>query len=121
MSTPKKKTITEDQAQPEQIQKPNPSADPERIEFYIRHIGIALSCLNCISDHEDEIEEALYNASGLDFETYYTALEMVVELAEKLHSYNLGEENITARIMELVAADGITNPLEREVNPFTIP
>ena len=121
MSTPKKKTITEDQAQPEQIQKPNPSADPEHIAFYIRHIGIALSCLNCISNHEDEIERALFNASGLDFETYYTALEMVVELAEQLHKVNFGSDHITARIMELVGADGITNPLEREVNPLAIP
>ena len=125
MSTPKKKTITADQAQPEQIHEgnpsTNPSADPENIAFYIRHIGIALSCLNCISDHEDEIEHALFNSSGLDFETYYTALEMVVELAEKLHKVNFGSEHITARIMELVAADGVTNPLEREVNPFAIP
>ena len=105
MSTPKKKTITEDQAQPEQIQKPNPSADPEHIAFYIRHIGIALSCLNCISDHEDEIERALFNASGLDFETYYAALEIVVELAEKLHELNFGNDKVTARIAELIAAD----------------
>jgi len=121
MSTPKKKTITEDQAQPEQIQKPNPSTDPERIEFYIRHIGNALNCLYCISDHEDEIERALFNSSGLDFETYYTTLELIVELAEKLHELNFGSEKITARVAELVAGDGIAAPLECVKDPFAIP
>lgn len=97
MSTPKKGTKA--QEQPEQIQ--NPSANPNNIEFYIKHIANAVSCLHIIEHSEEQIKAALLNASAKDYESYYVGLEIVAERAELLHDICFDESIIAQRLAGL--------------------
>lgn len=95
MSTPKKNT------KPQAQQIPNPSTNPNNIEFYIKHIANAVRCLHIIEHSEEQIKAALFNASAKDYETYYTGLEIIAERAELLHDISFDERIIAERLVGL--------------------
>ncbi len=97
MSTPKKNT--KPQAQPKQIQ--DPSANPNHLQFYIKHIANAVRCLHIIDHSEEQIKAALLNASSKDYETYYVGLEIIAERAELLHDIGFDESIIAQRLAGL--------------------
>lgn len=97
MSTPKKGTKA--QEQPEQIQ--DPSANPNHLQFYIKHIAKAVKCLHIIEHSEEQIKAALLNANATDYESYYAGLEIVIEFAELLHEVSIDKKIINAHIAEL--------------------